>query len=61
MDSVDVGEFLRGVFDSNFANRGIMDLSMRLAGDFENLIEMKGQGKISVRDSALWAIPVFQA
>ncbi|MEM8709803.1 MAG: hypothetical protein AAGG01_02540 [Planctomycetota bacterium] len=61
MDAVDVGEFLRGVFDSNFANRGIMDLSMHLAGDFENLIEMEGQGKISVRDSALWAIPVFQA
>ncbi|QDV06286.1 hypothetical protein Poly30_17950 [Planctomycetes bacterium Poly30] len=61
MSTVDIGEFLRGVFDSNFANRGEMDLSMRLAGDFEHLIEMRGGGKITIRDSALWAIPVFQA
>ncbi len=61
MSDVDIGEFLRGVFDSNFANRGVMDLSMRLAGDFEHLIDMKGGGEIRIKDSALWAIPVFQA
>ena len=61
MSNVDVGDFLRGVFDSNFANRGIMDLSMSLAGDFEHLIDMRGGGEIRVKDSALWAIPVFRA
>lgn len=61
MSDVDIGEFLRGVFDSNFANRGIMNLSMRLAGDFEHLIEMRGGGEVRVKDSALWAIPVFRA
>ncbi|MEM9379402.1 MAG: hypothetical protein AAGB93_05570 [Planctomycetota bacterium] len=58
---VDVGEFLRGVFDSDFANRGRMDLTMRLEGDFEHLTEMKGGGRILIEESALWAIPVFQA
>ena len=61
MDGVDVGDFLRGVFDSNFANRGVMDLSMRLAGDFEHLTDMRGGGEIRINDSALWAIPVFRA
>ncbi len=61
MSDVDIGEFLRGVFDSNFANRGVMNLSMRLAGDFEHLIDMRGGGEIRVKDSALWAIPVFRA
>ena len=61
LSGVDIGEFLRGVFDSNFANRGVMDMSMRLAGDFEHLIDMRGGGEIRVKDSALWAIPVFRA
>lgn len=58
---VDVGEFLRGVFDSDFANRGRMDMTLRLEGDFEQLTAMSGGGEIELRDSALWAIPVFQA
>lgn len=61
MDDVDIGKFLRGVFDSDFANRGIMDLDMQLSGDFEHLTGMTGGGTIRVEDSALWAIPVFQA
>lgn len=61
MRGVDVGQFLRGVFDSDFANRGSMDLSMQIEGDFEHLTEMEGRGTILVSDSALWAIPVFQA
>lgn len=61
LDDVDIGEFLRGVFDSDFANRGRMDLDLRLAGNFEQLTRLEGGGSIRVRDSALWAIPVFQA
>ena len=61
MRDVDLGEFLRGMFDSDFANRGRMDMTLRLEGDFENLTAMTGGGEIEIRDSALWAIPVFQA
>ena len=61
MDDVDIGEFLRGVFDSDFANRGIMDMDLQLSGDFEHLTELTGGGTIRVEDSALWSIPVFQA
>ena len=38
-----------------------MDLDIRLAGDFERLTDMRGSGSIRVEESALWAIPVFQA
>jgi len=61
MRDVDVGAFLRGLFDSDFANRGRMDMTLRLEGDFEQLTAMTGGGEIELRDSALWAIPVFQA
>ena len=61
MQDVDLGRFLRGMFDSDFANRGRMDMTLRLEGDFENLTAMTGGGEIEIRDSALWAIPVFQA
>lgn len=61
MEDVDIGEFLRGVFDSDFANRGRMDMNMRLSGDFEHLTELRGGGRIDIKDSALWAIPAFQA
>lgn len=61
MRDVDVGEFLRGVFDSDFANRGRMDLDMRLAGNLEELTALEGRGQITIDESALWAIPVFQA
>ncbi|MDG1985356.1 MAG: AsmA-like C-terminal region-containing protein [Planctomycetota bacterium] len=58
---VDLGQFLRGMFDSDFANRGRMDMTLRLDGDFERLTALTGGGEIELRDSALWAIPVFQA
>lgn len=61
LEDVDIGKFLRGVFDSDFANRGRMDLDLRLAGDFERLTDLRGGGSIRVEESALWAIPVFQA
>ena len=32
MRDVDVGQFLRGLFDSDFANRGRMDMTLRLGG-----------------------------
>ncbi|MEL6431231.1 MAG: hypothetical protein AAFR54_18810, partial [Planctomycetota bacterium] len=58
---VDVGGFLRGVFDSDFADRGRMDLDMMLMGDFDQLTGLAGGGTIVVSDSALWSIPVFRA
>lgn len=61
LEDVDIGEFLRGVFDSDFANRGRMDLDVRLSGDFEELTALEGGGSVRIEDSALWAIPVFQA
>lgn len=61
MGEVDVGRLLRGVFNSSFANRGLLDAELRLSGDLENLTGIRGAGSFELSDSALWAVPVFQA
>lgn len=61
MDDVDVGQLLRGVFNSDFANTGRLAASMRMSGDFGHLTGIRGGGSFRLTDSALWAIPAFQA
>lgn len=58
---VDVGQLLRGVFNSNFANRGRLDANLVLRGDLEHLTEIRGGGEFALSESALWAVPLFQA
>jgi len=59
--NVDVGGFLRGAFNSDFANEGRMNLDVRLAGDIEHLTGIRGDGRMEVDETRLWAVPVFQA
>jgi hypothetical protein len=58
---VDVGEFLQGTFNSDFANEGRMDLDLTLGGDIERLTGLTGNGRVVVDQTRLWAIPLFQA
>lgn len=58
---VDVGEFLRGALNSDFANEGRMDLDVALSGDIERLTAIRGSGRVAIDETRLWAIPVFQA
>ncbi|MDF1836844.1 MAG: AsmA-like C-terminal region-containing protein [Planctomycetota bacterium] len=61
MDRVDVGLLLAGVFNSDFANEGLLDGELRLNGDVDHLTEVRGSGHARLSDTALWAIPVFQS
>jgi hypothetical protein len=61
MRAVDVGRLTRGIFQSEFANEGRLDGNLRLSGELGNLLGVRGTGRIELKDSALWAIPVFQA
>jgi len=58
---VSMGGLLKGLFNSDFANKGRLSGSVRLAGDTENLIKATGGGVAKLRNSSLWSIPVFQA
>ncbi|MEZ6017995.1 MAG: AsmA-like C-terminal region-containing protein [Planctomycetota bacterium] len=61
LSDVDVGQFLRGTFNSDFANEGRMDLDLALEGDTEQLTGIHGAGRVAVDQTRLWAIPLFQA
>ena len=61
LQGVDVGRLLGGVFRSDFANKGLLDGQLRLDGDLARLIDIRGRGSFRIRDTSLWAIPVFQA
>ncbi len=61
MSKVDVGRLLAGVFNSDFANEGLLDGELRLNGDVDHLTQVRGSGHARLSDSALWAIPVFQS
>jgi len=61
MDGVEVSRLLRGVFNSDFANRGKIDADMQLRGRISELSGVRGTGRFRLTDSGLWAIPVFQA
>ncbi|MFT5199912.1 MAG: hypothetical protein ACI87O_002586 [Planctomycetota bacterium] len=61
MSQVDVGRLLAGVFNSDFANEGLLDGELRLNGDVDHLTQVRGRGHARLSDTALWAIPVFQS
>ena len=61
MEGVDVGELTRGAFQSEFANQGTLRGDLRMAGELDDPVGIRGTGRVELRESALWAIPVFQA
>jgi hypothetical protein len=61
MEDVDAGRLTAGLFNSDFANEGTLDAELRLSGAVDDLAQIEGGGRILLRDSALWAIPVFQS
>ena len=61
MADVDVGQLLAGMFKSDFANEGRLEGDLTLEGDIETLTGIRGSGKATLSDSALWSVPVFQA
>jgi hypothetical protein len=58
---VQVEGLLRGLFESQFASRGVLSGELRLEGSLERVREIRGDGALRLRDSTLWSIPVMQA
>jgi hypothetical protein len=60
LQEVDVGRFLRGMFDSGIADRGVLDARVRMTGRFDRVLDLSGTGSIELRDTHLWSIPVVR-
>ncbi len=60
MTNVDASQLLRGVFNSDFANQGKVHADIQLTGNLAQMEGIQGAGRLRLRDSGLWAIPVFQ-
>lgn len=61
MVDVDLRRFLRGLFNSEFANEGRLSGFLDLHGNTEHPTSITGTGRVRIEDSSLWSIPVFQA
>ncbi|MEM7516139.1 MAG: AsmA-like C-terminal region-containing protein, partial [Planctomycetota bacterium] len=59
--NVDVAGFTKGLFSSNVANEGRMDGELRLAGNLEELLEIRGSGYARLFDGRLWSVPVVRS
>lgn len=58
LEQADVGGLLAGLFESDFASRGRVSLRLELEGDLERMSFIRGQGRVDLRDSNLWSVPV---
>jgi AsmA-like protein len=58
--NVDVAGLLRGLFESDFADSGVLDSDLRLAGSLQKLTGITGDGSVDLRDTRLWSIPVIR-
>jgi len=57
---VQLSGLLRGLFQSEFADTGVVDAEIRLAGSLERLTGIVGDGWMHMRDTHLWSIPVVR-
>lgn len=57
---IDVGRVLRGVFPSQFADRGTLHLEVALSGLLSRLLDVRGRGSLELHETRLWSIPVFR-
>ncbi|MBK8179907.1 MAG: hypothetical protein IPK67_13700 [Planctomycetes bacterium] len=57
---VQVRGLLRGMFQSEFADTGLLDSEIRLEGSLEHLTGIQGDGFVHMRDTRLWSIPVMR-
>ncbi len=61
LENVQVEGLLRGLFESEFASRGLLSGEMRLTGSLERVTAIRGDGVLNLRESTLWSIPVMRA
>jgi len=57
---VDVAGLLRGIYESEFASRGVLSSELRLGGNLNRITDIHGEGRVEMRESSLWSIPVIR-
>jgi hypothetical protein len=60
LERADVGGLLAGLFESEFATRGRVSIRLELDGDLDRMSAIRGQGRVDLRDSNLWSVPVVR-
>jgi hypothetical protein len=60
LERADVGRLLAGLFESEFATRGRVSMRLELDGDLDRMSAIRGQGRVDLRDSNLWSVPVVR-
>ena len=57
---VDVSGLLRGLYESEFASRGVLSSELRLGGTLDRITDIRGEGNVEMRETSLWSIPVVR-
>jgi len=60
MIDVSVEGLLKGVFHSTIADKGRLDLGLRLKGEPGRILDVTGSGWLNLDDGQLWSIPVMR-
>jgi hypothetical protein len=60
LSEVDRSGLLRGIYESEFASRGLLSSELRLGGDLNRITGIRGEGRVEMRESSLWSIPVVR-
>lgn len=60
LDKVEVGGLLRGLAPGRGGLKGLVDAQLSANGELEKLLGIRGNGSIALRESRLWAVPVFR-
>lgn len=60
LEDVDVSLLLRDLFPSSIADRGRLSGELRLSGDVDDVLSIRGAGRGELQNARLWSIPVFR-
>jgi hypothetical protein len=61
LQDVDVGRFLRGLFEASIVDQGRLDLELELRGTPGEVLGLTGSGRLKLDRARLWSIPVMRA
>ena len=60
LDDAQLSQILAGLYESTVESRGELDAQVRLFGNLENLVELRGSGEAKLQKARLWSIPVVR-
>jgi hypothetical protein len=60
LENVDVDGLTQGLFATDIANSGRLEAEMRLTGNLEELLDIRGSGFLELTRGQLWSVPVVR-